>query len=336
MLSRRQFFDLSPAPTPSAKDYWIHVTRPAMACRFEVTLCPSDRNAISVARNALGQIERLEEQLSLFRDTSELNMINRRAASQPVTVEKSLFELLLSCKQLWLETERAFDVTSGPLSRRWGFLAREGRVPEPVEITEAKSRVGCDKLIFDRESRTVRFETHGVELNLGSVGKGYALDRIAPLIESRIRTALLSAGSSSVKALGSGDRGEHGWTVGLRHPRNTERRLAVLKLRDCAISTSGAGEQFFEHDGKRYGHIIDPRTGQPSEGVVQVTVAARSAAVAEALSTAFFVGGSELANRYCSTHPDTTVIMLEADRDQPFIIGRNNRCDVQLESEVEG
>jgi thiamine biosynthesis lipoprotein len=133
-----------------------------------------------------------------------------------------------------------------------------------------------------------------------------------------------------MRAIGAGQPGSRGWSVGLRDPRYKDRRLALLRMRDCALSTSGSEEQFFEYEGKRYSHIIDPRSGQPAEGVTSVTVVADSATVSDALATAFYVGGRELADSYCATHPQVLAIMLESNAELPVVIGNNNRCDVQL------
>jgi thiamine biosynthesis lipoprotein len=298
-----------------------------MACRFELTLPLEDQAGVSAARQALDEVDSLEDQLTIFRESSEVSLINREAAAGPVRVERSLFSLLLLCRELCRETGGAFDITSGPLSRCWGFLRRQGRIPEFNEIEEAKAVVGDDKLLFDCESRTVRFARPGVEINLGSIGKGYALDRIAAIMRKRVRSALLSAGSSSIRAIGGGD---DGWMVGVRHPGDKKRRLAVARLRDAALSTSGSEEQFFEYGGKRYGHIIDPRTGWPADRVSSVTVIAPSAAVADALATAFYVGGPELAAGYCDAHPGVLVLMLKSGADRPVIFGANNQCEVEI------
>jgi thiamine biosynthesis lipoprotein len=266
-------------------------------------------------------VNRLEQQLTIFRESSEISFINRRAAEASAPVEDSLFNLLLLCLRLYQETGGAFDITSGPLSRCWGFLRRQGRIPTPDEIEKAKELVGCDNLLFDRESRAIRFARPGVEINLGSIGKGYALDRIAVIMRERSRMALLSAGSSSIRAIGGG---KNGWTVGVRHPRNMERRLAIVRLRDAALSTSGAEEQFFEYGGKRYGHIIDPRSGMPADRVESVSVIARSAALTDALATAFYVGGPELAESYCQAHPGVLALMLESGAERPMLFGARN------------
>ena len=327
MLNRRAFLEFLPTKPPPPAGYWLHVNRPAMACRFEVTLPMWERAGVSVATDALNEIDSLEAQLTVFRETSEVTFINRNAASGPVKVGAELFELLLLCKELHGETKGAFDITSGPLSRCWGFLRREGRIPEVEELDLARAVLGSDKLLLDATSRTIRFTRTGVAINLGSIGKGYALDRVAASMSGRIDTALLNAGASSMRAIGSGERGQRGWEVGLRHPRDKNRRMAVLRLRDCAMSTSGSEEQYFEHAGKRYGHIINPRSGWPADRVTSVTVVAQSAAISDALATAFYVGGRELAEAYCATHPEVLVIMLEYDAERPAVIGSNSGCE---------
>jgi FAD:protein FMN transferase len=326
MQNRREFLSVPRQRAVAPEGYWLHVNRAAMACRFEVTLPISDQSGVLVASAALNEVDRLEAQLTVFRDNSEVSHINRNAAVAPVKVDTALFALLARCRELHRETDGAFDITSGPLTRVWGFLKRSGRLPAATKIELARDCVGSDRLLLDHQERTIQFAKAGIEINLGSIGKGYALDRVAATIrQSSVRTALLNAGSSSIRAIGDGGMG--GWLVGLRHPRFKEKRLALLRLQDCSLSTSGSEEQFFEHDGRRYGHIIDPRSGQPAAGVTTVTVVTQSAAVSDALATAFYVGGRELAERFCAGHPDVLVIMLESDADSPVIIGQNSGCE---------
>jgi thiamine biosynthesis lipoprotein len=250
-----------------------------------------------------------------------------------VPVEPPLFALLRLCGDLSRETAGAFDITATPLSRCWGFLKREGRLPAPHEIEHARALVGNEHLLLDDKSRTIAFARPGVEINLGSIGKGYALDRMAAMLRGPTQAALLSAGFSSIRAIGSGDRWQSGWPVGIRHPRDQNRRLAVLRIRDAALSTSGSEEQYFEHNGRRFGHIIDPRTGWPAVGVATVTVMASSAAVADALATAFYVGGPELAAGYCAAHPDVVVLMLESGAGRPLLFGSHPQCEVEIARE---
>jgi len=324
--TRRAFLSLRQSRVAPVEECWLHVNRKAMACRFEVTLPMSTECGVSIASNALDEVEQIEKQLSVFKDESAVSLLNRNAASRAVRVDRSLFELLSLCKELHDETEGAFDITSGPLTRCWGFLKREGRLPSNSAIEDAKALVGSEKLLIDAASSTVQFKQPGVEINLGSIGKGYALDVVNRHFKREKEPALLSAGASSFLATGS----TQAWLVGVRHPRAKQKRLASVRLRECALSTSGSEEQFFETGGRRFGHIIDSRTGWPAESASSVTVVADSAARSDALATAFFVGGRDLAERYCEKHHDVLAIMLEADAQRPIVIGNNKRCTVEL------
>jgi thiamine biosynthesis lipoprotein len=327
------------------RDHWIRVYRGAMACRFEVTLSGEDARHISVARDALTEADRLEAALTVFRDSSDLVRVNQTAADAPAPVDAELFDLLARCRALHDETDGAFDVTSTPLSRCWGFLDRQGRVPVADHLDAARARVGMPLVTLDADARTVRFARAGMELNLGSIGKGYAVERIADRLRARgVRHALVSAGSSSVRAIGG--RGD-GWSIHLRSrgaPRfaaaaeddaAASEPLARVWLRDAALGTSGAGEQFIEaDDGRRYGHVLDPRTGWPASGLLSVSVIARDAADADAWATACFVGGLDLARRYCDAHPNRALVIVttEADPRHPHVIGRYDGAIVEARS----
>ena len=277
-----------------------------MACRFEIALSGEDARFVPAAKAALDEIDRIEGRLTVFRQTSALAGINRRARTKPVVADEDLFGLLQTCGTLHAQTDGAFDITTTPLSRCWGFLRREGRLPPAEEITAARACVGMDHVELDAEQHTVRFRRDGLELNLGGVGKGHALDRVGALLRGRgVEHALVSAAGSSVLAIG-GRAGDWSIDVGSRH---LGRRLGRLRLTDGALGTSGAGMQFVEVDGKRYGHVLDPRTGWPASGTLGATVITRSAAAADALSTAFLVGGVALAERYCATHTDTLALV---------------------------
>jgi thiamine biosynthesis lipoprotein len=303
-LTRRQLLSLTrPAPRSDREEsgHWIRVHRAAMACRFEITLSGEDAPHVPAAREALDAVDRIEDALTVFRDGSEVSRVNREAGKGPVEVSPLLFALLVQCQALHAASEGAFDPTSAPLSRCWGFLARQGRLPAADDIEDALRRVGMDAVELDPDARMVRFARPGVELNFGSIGKGYALDFVRTLLrEKDVPRALVSAAGSSVIAFGGGD----GFQVDVRS-RRVEGVLARLWLQETALGTSGTGEQFFEAEGRRYGHVLDPRTGWPAEGVLSVSVVTAEAAAADALSTAFLVGGSGLAERYCAAHPGT-------------------------------
>jgi thiamine biosynthesis lipoprotein len=322
-LSRRDLLAFTRLRPDSGSAHWIRVHRAAMACRFEITLSGDDEPLVSAARAPLDEADRIEAALTVFRDTSELTRVNRTAGGAPAAVDADLFGLLHLCRRIHADTEGAFDITSTPLSRCWGFLKREGRVPAAAEIEAARARVGMDavELHQDAEQRTVRFRRPGLELNLGSIGKGYALGKLGDLLRARgAAHALLSAGGSSVLALGG--RGA-GWCIDVKPRRLEGARLCRLYLRDGAMGTSGAGEQYVDVEGRRYGHVLDPRTGWPAAETLSVTVVTAEPALADALSTAFFVGGAELARRYCAAHPDTLAIVTPDDGGRrPQVFGR--------------
>ena len=326
-LTRRAFFKI-PAPPAESADYLVRVHRRVMACRFEVVLPGEQAQQMPHAQAALDEADRLEQLMTIFRDSSELSRINRLAHERSVTADAELFALLEDCAALHDATGGAFDITSTPLSRCWGFLRREGRVPALEEIEAARATVGMHLVELNSAASSVFFRRPGMALNLGAIGKGFALDRLAELLRRRgVRQALLSAGASSLLAVGGVVRP---WDVDLRSI-TTGARLARLRVSNGAVGTSGAGEQFVEVDGVRYGHVIDPRTGWPASGVLSASVIAKRAAVADALSTAFLIGGTDLAESYCSTHPNVLALVTPDDGSHaPLTFGSFNGATVEL------
>jgi thiamine biosynthesis lipoprotein len=314
--SRRGLFAALRGRTGPAAGHWVKVHRPAMACRFEVTLDERDARHVGAARAALDEIDEVEAALTWFRDTSELSRMNREAAGGPVVVGPLLFELLRLCRELHALTGGAFDPASTALLRAWGFLERRPRVPAPDALAAARACSGMDKVELDEATRSVRFTSPGVELSFGAVGKGWALDRIAASLQQRgLARALLSAGGSSQRAWGP-----DAWELALEPSRQP---LGRLHLRDGALATSAAGEQFFEEGGRRHGHVLDPRSGWPAAGVRAASVVASEAAVADALSTAFLVAGAGLAETVCAARPGTLAILVLDERpDELRVVGR--------------
>lgn len=296
--------------------FLIRVSRRAMGCEFEVLINAIDQGqSTEAALSALDLIDRLEDQLTVYQDQSEISQLNQRAGKEPVPVEEGLFQLLVLAKQLFEETDGAFDITSSQLSHIWGFHRRQGQMPSAEEIDQARKRMGNQHLHLDESDQTVALRGEGVEINLGGIGKGYALDcAMQQLAAEGIDHFLLHGGQSSLLARGQRiDREEptEGWLVGVGHPLRPDRRLATIRLTDQALGTSGSGTQSFHHRGKRYGHILDPRTGWPAEGVLSATVVAPSAAVADALATACYVLGAERARQLCSQRDDIALLLVE-------------------------
>ena len=306
-----------PSDFPSLADdrssFIVSVHRRAMACEFEVQLAANrNDNSMEYVFQSLDLVESLEAQLTVYRDDSEVVRINRRASQEPVKVESRLFGLLQQAQRLHHETNGALDITSGPLSEAWGFSRREGRIPSDEQITAALQRVGMQYVALDNDKKTISFLHPGVSINFNSMGKGYALDRMAQLLaEHAIDDYLLHGGKSSILARGTQPASATpGWRVGIRHPLRPGQRLAELVLHDDALSTSGAGTQFFIRRGRRYGHILDPRSGNPAEGLYSATVVAPTAAEAEGLSTAFYVMGPESVAQFCTARPDVAALLV--------------------------
>jgi thiamine biosynthesis lipoprotein len=308
---------VSSLPAPLAVDrgkLLVSVCRRAMACEWEVQLAAT-RNDDSMEHvfSALDLVESLETQMTVYRDDSEVLRINREAALGPVPVEPRLFEVFQLAQRVYRETDGALDITSGPLSEVWGFSRRRGRVPHPAEIADAILRVGMGDVVLDEAAQTIAFRRPGLTVNLNSMGKGYALDRMAELLGGQgVNDYLLHGGKSSVLARGDhpGHPPDSGWTIGLRHPLRPAERLAEFCLLDGSLSTSGSGTQYFRRRGRLYGHILDPRTGQPAEGVFSATVLAPTAVEAEALSTAFYVMGPEKTAEYCTSRPGIAAVLV--------------------------
>jgi thiamine biosynthesis lipoprotein len=326
--TRRNFLSFDLGDRRNAADRWIRAHRIAMACRFEVMLSCEDAPDMAAAQLALDEADALEALLTIFRDTSALADLNRRAASEAVEIDGHLLALLSRCAELHAQTEGAFDVTASPLRRCWDVVKREGRLPTDAAIDEARATIGMRHVRLDTKTRRVRFACSGIELNFGAIGKGYALDRMREILRTEgTRRALLSAGRSSVLALGGRGRG---WPVDLR-PRLASRRVGRLWIRDGAVGTNGAGEQFVEIDGERYGHVVDPRNGRLAQGVLGASVITSDGASADALSTAFLVGGSELARRYCVTHSDVLAVLVLDEPGEPTeVFGRYKGATLEM------
>lgn len=293
----------------------LSVSRSAMACEFEALFNASQRSqALAAAERGLDTVDALEAQLSVFRESSELSKVNREAAAGPVRVEAGLFRLLQFALQLSEQTDGAFDVTASPLWKAWGFSRRSGRVPTEAELAAARECVGWRRVRLDEDSQTVSFARSGIELNLGSVGKGFALDRFAGELDSEgVSSYLLHGGQSSVRAAGGRSTASgsvRGWAVGVSHPLHPERRVAELRLENASLGTSGSSRQFFYHRGRRFGHVIDPRTGWPAEEVLAATVVADSACEADAVSTACFVLGPEGTEKLCAGRKNVGVLLV--------------------------
>jgi FAD:protein FMN transferase len=245
---------------------------------------------------AFDEIRRVDGVLSVHNGESEVSRVNRLAAEHAMTISAELVEVLRSALRISAETEGAFDVTIGPLAQLWGFIWKEYRLPTRAELERTLPLVGYQQVSLRKTAvpdggmaASVQFARNGMFLDFGGIGKGYAVDRaMAVLRQEGIRSAMVKAGGD-LRVMGT-PPGQRGWEVQIEDPRKEGKRASIV-LRDQALSTSGNYENYFEVDGKRYSHIIDPRSGIPIAGMASCTVIGSTCLETDAYATAFFVIG---------------------------------------------
>ena len=306
------FTDPTTPPPGSAEPMLLRITRRAMATTFEITLPADTPHALAAAEDALDLIDELEGRLTVYRETSEVSRLNAAAADTTVRINADLFGLLATSAGLTRDTAGAFDIATGSLVKAWGFFRRVGRVPPPNELAAARACSGMRHVILDPAEHTVKFRARGLELNLGAIGKGFALDRVGERLRTHwnIRSALVHAGGSSALAIGTPPGRPQGWPIAIRHPADDQRTLGTVYLNDRAIGTSAATYQCFEHRGRMLGHLLDPRTGWPASGTALASAITATAAEADAYSTALFVVGPAAAARFCRPRPHLGAVIL--------------------------
>jgi thiamine biosynthesis lipoprotein len=303
-------------------DFLEHYSHAAMACQFAVFANLKHYSQLSnAALAAFEAIDHIEDQWSIFRHHSELSRINRGAFRDWMAIDKSLFELLTRADLLRRQTMGAFDVTSGRLSDVWGFNNRQPRVPTFDVLNRAMAGVGGHHILLREHDRSVRFNHDSTAVNLGGIGKGYAIDvAVSEITRHGVNDFLIHGGQSSAVARGRRQSDENhsnsdGWTVGLSNPLIPGKRLAEIYLRNEALGTSGTARQGFFHHGKRYGHIIDPRTGWPANHWLSSTVICSNAENADALATALFVMSPAEISEFCLEHKHLKVILAQSHDD---------------------
>lgn len=294
----------------------VTLARHAMATRFEIVLPGENSIALRAAgEEAFDEIERLEAQLSLYRATSEVSHLNARAARESIRVEPGLFRLLVQAKRLSEETHGLFDITVAPLMRCWGLMGGEGRVPEPAELAAARAVVGMQLVELEPARLTLRFTKPGVMLDFGAIGKGYAIERAAQILqEAGVRSALIHGGTSTVYGLGLGPDQEP-WKVAIEYPAETPgadpELLAVLPLQNEALSVSAVWGKFFTFENQTYGHVMDPRVGAPVSQALLAAVVTSGAAESDALSTALLAGGQTAYDWMTNLRPGMRTLLIE-------------------------
>src|SRR5215475_2563260 len=302
-------FALRPAKTRRFED-----SRVSMGCVYMIVVYGRKIAPLrEAAAAALDEVDRIDRLMSNYKNDSELSRVNREAAERAIKVDPELFEFIAECLRYSRESDGAFDITVGPLMKAWGFFRGEGRAPDEAELAEARNRVGYQHVILNQKDGTIFFDKMGVELDLGGIAKGYAVDRaVAVLRQCGVTSALLSAGGSTTYALGA-PPGKPAWEIEVQDPVERDKIATRVRLKDRALSVSGSQEKFFELNGERYSHVMDPKTGRPVQGVLSVAVITDDGTSGDALDNVFYVLGAERGRTWLSKFPASEVIFFLPD-----------------------
>ncbi|MFQ5965275.1 MAG: FAD:protein FMN transferase [Candidatus Scalinduaceae bacterium] len=293
----------------------------SMGTVFEVSAYASDNYKTEKTFNdVFKEINRLDYLMSNYKDDSELSKVNKNAALGPVYCDIELIHIIEQSLKYSDVTKGAFDITIGPLMKMWGFFKGQGKIPGKEDLESILKSVSYKNIIIEEKVKkslfrrpsivkTISFKDHNTKIDLGAIGKGYALDTATRILRKNgIKSALINF-AGNIYAYGT-PPGKKSWAIGLQHPRKNDSIIGSFKIKDKAVSTSGDYEKFFIVDGERHSHIIDPRTGKPVKGIVSVTVIADNATRADALSTGIFVLGLEEGMKLIEGLPDVEGVII--------------------------
>lgn len=298
-----------PVFSRSSHAEWLGDTRAMMGTEVSVHLWhESADDGLIVIDDAFDEVARIEGLMSTYIEESEISSINRAAAEGPVAAGDELIDLMLRSLDISMLTRGAFDITYDSIGQHYDF--RERQRPDASTIQQELGRIDFRLVEIDRLGSTVRFLAPGVRVNLGGIAKGYTVERVVNLLRSRgIRHGIVTAGGDS-RLLG--DRLGQPFMVGIRDPRKDHEVALLIPLEDEAISTSGDYERYFEENGQRYHHIIQPETGLPASGIRSATIVGPDAVLTDALSTSVFVLGVDQGLTLIATLPDYEGIVIDS------------------------
>ncbi len=275
-----------------ARSRTVQKSEVMMGTTVTITAVGPTREAGEAAIDAgMAELRRLDAMMSLYKDGSEITKVNLAAGERPVTVSSEMIDAVERAVEVSRLSDGVFDVTIGPLVVLWQMRLKEGTVPSDDEIARVRKLVDYRNIVIDRKASTIFLRKKGMILDLGGM-KGYLADRVADLFRKRGITNAVIALAGDIWALGSREDGSP-WRIGVQHPREKDRTLTVLELRDKYICTSGDYERFVIKGKKRYHHIIDPRTGKPSEGTISATLIGDRGSLIDPLAKVPFILGAQ-------------------------------------------
>lgn len=258
----------------------------------DITTVGNEQDCQKAMKLAFDEIERIDKLMNVYDRSSEVSRINQMAGKAAVKVSKETLEVITQAIRFARLTDGAMDITISPLMDLWGFRDDNKKIPSEGEIKARLPLLDYRKVMVNEADSTVKLTSLGMQIDLGAITPGYAVDRAIQVLKNAgIQNALVNAGGE-IYSIGSPPK-RKAWRIGIRHPRKPGELLGVVEMSEKGVSTSGDYENFFEVDGRKYCHIIDPKTGRPVEGIMSVTVIAKNTTEADALSTALFPLGAE-------------------------------------------
>jgi len=283
---------------------------PSMGTQLEAVLVHGDKNLLTGLLNEIAEeLTRLDNKLSHYKVTSDVSRINRAAGVEPVLVDYEMIDILQQAIDAYQQTDGAFDVTVGPLLKLWGFFSKQHRVPDDAEINSVKSLIGSDKIRIHRAQHSVFLQKAGMSLDLGALGKGYALESIAKILRPYTDlSAFLSFGGSSIYSQGAPQK-RNGWNFNYRAADRPAERYLEVSLKNQGFSVSANYNQSFAMAGKAFGHIFQPQLCRPTEELLSAAVISKSPMRAEMLSTAFMVMGLDKSKEFLAGEKATQAIL---------------------------
>ncbi len=268
-------------------------TESIMGTEVTITVVAKSEAEGSAAIDAgMAEIRRFDRMMSLYKDDSEITKANLAAGKRPVRVSPEMIEVVEEANRISELTNGAFDVTVGPLVVLWQMRLKQGKAPSDREIANIRQRVNYKNIVINKKESTIFLKKPNMIMDFGGVAKGYAADKVAELLKKRGIENAIVALAGDIRVIGKRPDGSP-WRVGVQHPREKDKALTILDLSDKYISTSGDYERYKVIKKKRYHHIIDPRTGEPSEGMQSVTLVSDRGAIGDPLTTALFILGTE-------------------------------------------
>lgn len=284
-----------------------------MGSRFDITIVASD--SLLAERHidtVIAEVTRIENLISDWKADSQISEVNRNAGVGPVRVDPEVFALTERALRLSNLTNGAFDISFAAMDRIWKFDGSMTKIPDPQAVKKSVAKVGYQYIVLDPKQSTIFLTRKGMKIGFGALGEGYATDRCRDMMLARNVKAGIVNGSGDMSSWGKQPNGRH-WTVGITNPLHKDTIFAVVPLIQSAVVTSGSYEKFVVFNGKRYAHIINPKTGYPATGLSSVTVFGLSAEVANGFSTSMMVLGKEAGLKLIRQYPQYTYILITDD-----------------------